>query len=459
MKKFMKSISMMLCMLMVMSLFAGCTKDGNKQDVKKDNEQVVKKDASEDIKEPITLEVNLSHPDTPEVQAAIEAFKAEERFKHITLNIADKAAEYDTKISTMIAGGKQIDIMTLGNPILMHNWVSAGAIQPIDKYIDELGLDFAELYGPVGDVGTKVGDETYLIPYSKSKWLMIYNKQIFDDAGVSYPSATEPMTFTEYRELAKKITSGEGANKVYGALQLTWPMFWYGPAILELGGGEAFYNTEGLSNIEDPAFAKALQYNFDMQHVDESIPTYAEAKTGKMKATTFMNGKFGMILNGPWVLNFLQDGEKFPRDWKAGIAPMPVNEGETSKQTWGVLGGFGIPISAKYPKEATEVAIYLTEKVAELSTGEIPAYEKYSPDALLDVITEKLAADGITKEEVRSVLFDPEIEFVSEKVTGPNSSQYESVIKEEVEKYLVKAQDLETTISNIKTRGDKAIQE
>ena len=40
-----------------------------------------------------------------------------------------------------------------------------------------------------------------------------------------------------------------------------------------------------------------------------------------------------------------------------------------------------------------------------------------------------------------------------------NAAKYEAVLKEEVEKYLADAQDLDTTIKNAVERGNKAIQE
>ena len=41
-----------------------------------------------------------------------------------------------------------------------------------------------------------------------------YNKDLFDAAGVAYPS--NDMTWDEYYDLAAKMTSGEGSSKVYG---------------------------------------------------------------------------------------------------------------------------------------------------------------------------------------------------------------------------------------------------
>ena len=50
--------------------------------------------------------------------------------------------------------------------------------------------------------------------------MLYFNKDLFDKAGVPYPSAD--MTWDEYEELAKKMTSGEGSAKVYGTHNHTW---------------------------------------------------------------------------------------------------------------------------------------------------------------------------------------------------------------------------------------------
>ncbi|GEM_PF-2360093 len=467
MKGIKKLIASILMVTLLSTLFVGCGADENSEVSKdattqgsaasKDTEQDASNQQQTDEKENITLEVYLSHTDVAEVNAAIEAFGKEERFSHITLNVADEMADYDTKISVMIASGTPIDIMSLENPIKMHNWASAGTLLPIDAYLEELSINYSDYFGEAGARASQVQEETYLIPYAQTKWLLAYNKDLFDAAGIAYPSATQPMTMDEYRALAKALTRGEGEDKIYGALQLTWPQFWYAPAILELGGGEAFYNDKGLSNIENPAFAQALQFNYDMQHVDGSIPTYAQAKISQLKAISFMNGKYGMSLLASWALPWFGNEEKYPRDWKVGLAPMPtVSEGD-ARQTFGVLGGFGIPRSSEHPKEATEVALYLSEKVAEFTKGEIPAYQNYDPDELVGAILANFAEDDVTQEHIKAILLDPKITSVSEKITGINASQYETVMNEEVEKYFVEEQDLETTIANIKKRADEII--
>ncbi len=66
-------------------------------------------------------------------------------------------------------------------------------------------------------------------------------------------------------------------------------------------------------------------------------------------------------------------------------------------------------------------------------------------------------SDDIDTELIQKILANPETIFISEKITGPNNAKYEQVVNEEVEKYFVQAQDITTTIQNIKNRGDKVI--
>ena len=62
--------------------------------------------------------------------------------------------------------------------------------------------------------------KTYSLPYRNDWYVLYYNKDLFDAAGVEYPS--NDMTWEEYYDLAAKMTSGEGSSKVYGSHNHTW---------------------------------------------------------------------------------------------------------------------------------------------------------------------------------------------------------------------------------------------
>ncbi len=449
-----KSILIMLVMALLVA-FVGCS--GKDDDTGSSTGSSSSSGSSSKAKDRVTLVVALDHQgDALKMKDAMAEIVTWDKYSHVDFDIRPTITDFPTAMPIQVAGGEQMDIVAIANPILLATWARAGILLPLDKYAKDIGLSYDTEFGQYKK-NAQIDGDTYLVPNTLTKWGLYYNKDLFDAVGEPYPSEDIPMTWDEYTELADRLTHGEGGDKMYGALQLTWPMYWYGEAIMALGGGEYFYNEEGLSNIEDPIFAKALERTYQMQHIDKSTPTHADIVASKTLAPAFMSGRYAMNVAGGWILGWADDDERYPRDWKLGIAPMPVDTGTTTK-SWGVVDGFGIPASSKHPELAFEFATDLV-KLAASYAQTTPSAAQVDQPSLYKTIGEALTrrGDGIDTALIQKIFANPETIFVSEKVTGPNNNEYERVIDEEVEKYFVQAQDLETTIKNIKTRGDKVI--
>ena len=68
------------------------------------------------------------------------------------------------------------------------------------------------------EVNYAVDGVQYAIPFRSDFWVLFYNKDLFDAAGVDLP--TNDMTWAQYAELAKKLTDKE--KDVYGTHYHTW---------------------------------------------------------------------------------------------------------------------------------------------------------------------------------------------------------------------------------------------
>ncbi len=394
----------------------------------------------------------------PAIVEGIEALGATDKWKGVEIEVKEKDQEYAVNMPIQIMGGEQIDIIYNFNPIEQDKNASSGLLVPLDEYVAELGIDMEARYGSNAAAAYNYG-EIYGIPGGYTSWGLFYNKAIFDEAGIDYPSMDTPMTWDEYRALAVELTSGEGADKVYGALHLQWGMFWYGEAIMKLGGGQHFYNAEGLSNISDPAFVDALEATYQMQNVDESMPKQADIIANKFEPDGFFTGDYAMYPHGTWMFNWLADTETYPRDWEVGFAPMPVPEGTEGMMSWGVCGTFGVPATSADPLMATDFCVDLVAYAAENSPAEPYADITVEAKNLYATVEDDIADEGMTAENIKSVFFNPDTVSVTEKVAGANPAEYEAVINEEVQKYLADAQDLDTTLKNIEERGNEVIQE
>lgn len=453
-----KVLAIMLVLIMVVSLFAACGQKPSGAQPSETAEPSAPSSENNKEPEPVTLKL-LGHSgifETSEaVKSAVEKFKAD--FPHITLDItAIGSNEYNNKRAIMIAGGEQIDAMAVSNPLDTLNLAQSGMILPLNQYAEATGLKPEDILSQDIIKMEDINGNIYKLPYTTTAWVLFYNKDIFDEAGIPYPDPKKAMTWSEYREIAKQLTKGEGADKIYGAFQLVWPQYWYTYAISSLGGGESFYTEDGKSNISHPKFAEALKFNYDMQFEDKSLIEYFEVKMQKLAVPSFATGKYGMFYTGSFAINALANQDL---QFKLGIAPLPIPDDadENYRYTFGGSTGFAVPRTAKHHNEAYTFAYEMVKNFAEVADN-IPAYKSEdTTDRICQIFADKYPGHDLTADLWKDLLFG-EQDFISEKITGPASVEYEAIVIEEMEKYYTDAQSLEDTIKAIEKRANEAIE-
>ena len=110
------------------------------------------------------------------------------------------------------AGTGAYDVLSVV-PAWMGDMVRAGAVEPLDAYVDKYGYR-AELED-IGDVyrenQMRIGDTIYGFPDDGDVLILYYRKDIFEEMGLSVPT-----TWDEFYEVSKAITDAK-APEVYGA--------------------------------------------------------------------------------------------------------------------------------------------------------------------------------------------------------------------------------------------------
>lgn len=76
--------------------------------------------------------------------------------------------------------------------------------------------------------------------------MIAYNKDIFDKAGIPYP--TNDWTWDDFSTTAKQVSSGEGANRVYGIVS-HWILQSFAPYIY---GGMPYNEDWSKQTLDDP---------------------------------------------------------------------------------------------------------------------------------------------------------------------------------------------------------------
>lgn len=455
-----KAISIFLALGMTMSVMAGCGKaadNADKSTVQSSSASTASTaSATEEAKKDEII--SLKYVTTSDT-AAMETSKnllglVEKRLKNIKLEpliVAGEGTEWEKKVTISLMAGDEMDVL-YQNGSQYQKYASAKLIEPLDEVIAADNYDVNKIFG---SSISKYNDKIYMLPAFRDVHITMYNKTLFDKAGIPYPD-NNTWTWNKYVEAAKAITKlGDGT---YGSYMLDWDMYFMFSARQKK---VPEYKADGTSNYDDPAFAESMKFFYDLGNVLKVQPDFITYRSKKMPWDAFFStGKYGMFVVGNWATVTAINLETYPRDWKLGIAIMPqVNEGE--KRSLSIMGGYSVSSTSKHKKEAFEAVKVLAEEQWTLP-GHIPARidltnEQY--DSVFAPLVEKFKNDGITVADLKSAILDPNMDLVDEKVIGPGMTSIMNAIVEEGELYASKQKSLEDTMKDLKNKADQAITE
>lgn len=406
--------------------------------------------------ETVTLKfLNISeYLDSAEFKAFLDRFQA--KYPNIKVDpVSVPHEQYINKRNIMLASGEEVDLVW-GNGVEQFDAINKGFLMPIDEVAKEVGIDMSKDFG---DFKPDKDGKYYRFPIQQNNWLLYYNKKVFDDAGVPYPDPKVPMTWDEMAEVAQKITNTGGKDKTYGMFYNNWGMYFYGYGS-QLNGGK-FYTDDGKANINAPEFKRSLEWMNDVMNVRKAAMPIAEYIQNNTDFLSYWNGGYGMVVGAQWYAQLAATKkDEFPRDWKAGIAPMPVPKEMAGKHmNWSNIDSLAVPKNSKHAKEALILA---KEYVADytITAGALPMYTKVSKDQYFADLADALKGDDITLEQV-TYLFggDPNVINVEEKPVLGAPQEYESTFLDIVNQYYTGAMTVDDVLNSVKTKVDAAIVE
>ncbi|MHA1820968.1 MAG: extracellular solute-binding protein [Promethearchaeota archaeon] len=283
---------------------------------------------------------------------------------------------HDTYKNAFLAGN-QPDIFRSAEGDVTE-WIYLGAILDLTDYIsDEDKQDFLNISKYTAVFNYQGEDFWYGVPEVIDMLFMFYNKEIFNDAGITYPPSvndSQGWTWDEFRQTCVSLTSfmrnnsiGDYAFNIYKELQYSFNVFLWG------FGGDYWQKDENGTYILDGQHVtinsteaiNALTFLLDLKNnPDYNYRVMPEQNAGS--ETDFKEGKNAIVLNGPWAINSILKGSAFQNVYtRLGIAPIP-GLNKTDKTPRSPVGGHDYVISynCEHPKEAYELINYLTNKQA-----------------------------------------------------------------------------------------------
>ena len=391
-----KSISMLLAASMVGTMLAGCGASAPSSSAAASSEASTSTAAAP---ESVTLKLatwdNTSNNVVTDAVAAFEAANP-----NIKVEIIDiPSADYTTKLSVMLNGGSDVDAFYIKDGDTAKSLVEKGQLADLSSYITTDGIDLAAYNGLAENFS--FDGKQYALPARTDFYVMYYNKDIFDAAGVAYP--TNDWTWDEFEETAKKLTSGEGANKIYGAAFHTWQACIQNWGVQD--GKHTIMDYDTGYDFFKPYYEMALR----MQD-EGTVQDYGTLKTGNIHYSgPFAQGTVGMMPMGTWFMSVMiqkvKDGESNV-NW--GIATLPHAEGVEAGYTVGSMTPLAINAASDKQDAAWELVKFITGEEGAASfakNGAIPG--RSNADAIAEIAEmEGMPADAAEALTVKNISLD-----------------------------------------------------
>ena len=444
MKKFSKILALVLSLSMVFSL-AACGSSGgdtnNNQPAANNNQPAENNNDNNDNQNSGAEEVTLNWAIWDKDSTAYWVALADEYMRtheNVKIEMTDLgSSDYMTQLATQLSGNNsELDVLSIKDIPGYANLINLDMLEPLNDVLTTPAADF----GGVLEQLTAEDGKFYGIPFRADFWVVFYNKDLFDAANVPYPS--NDMTLDDYDALIRQMTSGSGAEKVYGGHYHTWRSAVSLFGILD--GKQTI--VDGTYDFLKPVYERVLK-----QQEDGVVMDFGELKTsGLHYSAAFQNGTAAMVNMGSWFLATMQTynanaASEGYEPVNFGMVKYPHPDGAPAGSTLGTVTSLGVNVNSQHKEAALDFVNWCAsaEGAAVMaSTGSFPAV---STDETVNTIaaTEGFPDDANSKEALTTAAIYLEMPL------SDKASEIETVLNTEHDAIMTGAETVDEGIANM----------
>ena len=309
----------------------------------------------------------------------IKEFEAEHPNIKVKLETVGGGADYGAALKAKFASGEEPDIFNNGGFKELELWK--------EKLADLSGEPWVEHVLPIGKVPmTDEDGKLYGMPVNLEGYGFIYNKDLFEKAGITEP----PATIDELKDASEKLkaagitpfSAGYGEWWVIGQHLLNIPFAQQADPVAYIEG--LYDGSEKIvGNEKFKQFKEVL--DTELKYANDN-PLTTDYNT---QVTLFASGETAMLQQGNWTENMITE---INPDINMGFLPIPLSNDESSADRLPV----GVPNNWVLNKnsEHLEEAKTFLEWMVSSETGKryiteefafIPAFDNIEPAGLGDL--------------------------------------------------------------------------
>lgn len=359
------------------------------------------------------------------LQAIVDAFEAENPTTTVEVTTLPYG-DYGTALQTDLAAGTVSDVFD----VEFSNYASYqanGVLAPLElESTDAYRQSLIEAYSTDGT--------SYALPSSFSGVVLYYNADLFDAAGLDYP--TNDWTWADEKAAAEALTNV--ATGQWGDHQPV-SFYEYYKALAQ-NGGQFLNDDKTAVAFNSPEGIEAAEWLVNKSGT--VMPTIEQGQgTPDFDTNLFKEGKLGMLHSGIWIFGALAD---VPFTWDIAVEP-----GNTQQASAVFSNAIGVSATSKHIAAASKWAEFLTSSdvmvQARLDSGwELPPI---SDEAQLATYLEKGAPAN------RQAVFDSLDGIALPPVVTVGQSEMQDIIGEE----LVEAQAGRKTVEEALASAEERI--
>lgn len=370
------SLSLMLSVIMLSSVLAGCSGNNNNSGAKaspsasqtakpSEQSQSSSEPSPSAEAEPVTIGYWHIYTDGPMkdlTDKLLADFK--QLYPHITVEqLGINFFDYWAKLQTSQAGGSGPDL-ALNDTSTLPTRAKSGVILSTDEFIAKDGIDLGDYFPLLIDKMT-VDGKMYGMPNDTDVRVLYYNKTMFAEAGLD-PNKP-PTNWVELEQYADKLTKWNdnklidviGFSPAIGNLQL-WTLAW-------ANGGD-FWDDQGNPTFNKPENVAALEWEKKIQDkYGVKAMSAFNTQASALGFSPFIAGKAAMIVD---VNNLYTEIKTRAPELDFGVAAIPHNGTPAS---WSA--GFDLELTDnKDPKRAAaawELMKFLTSQEVQTQIHEV----------------------------------------------------------------------------------------
>jgi len=227
-----------------------------------------------------------------------------ELYPHITVIIESVPDGFGERLLTQLAANDAPDLFQIGDgDVAMFQ--SRGAFADLTPFINgDNPMNLDDFFGPMLDIG-RIGDGIYTLPKDFSTIVVYYNRDIFEEAGVDFP--TNDWTWEDFRETALALTTEDRWGSAWAGGKR-----WVLPLVYAFGGDVV--SPDGstvLGYMDSEGTIAGLEFLNQLINIDGVVPSSVELQAFQ-GVNLFLSEQAAMNVHGIWSANqFVEAGMNF----------------------------------------------------------------------------------------------------------------------------------------------------